>query len=224
MPCTQPLSSPPRSPRSTRPTSSRATRIQGRAEGDQHPLAVDRALRARQKVLADSCEESSCVYLMRYGSDLCMKSERQTAATILRRLGRVRHVRSSDTFEVQTSAGAKWILCPYSNESRLLGILIDELFVPERLRRLGVATGALRALCDLADQCGFELRGGPVGLSEDPWGRRFSAWVLRFGFEPDPSPTLPRLADPNAIYVWRPRRLDQRAKRLPKRFRAQRPR
>jgi hypothetical protein len=83
------------------------------------------------------------------------------------------------------------------------GVHIDEIEVPEAMRGKGVATKALAALCNLADEYRFELDGGPVGFSEDPNRKRFVAWVRRFGFRRDAGVTLPQMHDRTAFYVRR---------------------
>lgn len=67
----------------------------------------------------------------------------------------------------------------------------------------GVATEAMTALCHLADKYQFKLEGGPIGWSETLRRDEFVEWVLSFGFQPDPSPLLPKVDDPTAFYVCR---------------------
>lgn len=131
-----------------------------------------------------------------------MKQQRSRARSIFREIGRV-HWTRFDAFAVKTKRGATFLLSPNSEDTVPTQVHLDELTVPELLRRQGAATEALAALCRLADKYGFELKGGPVGWSDDPWSNKFVAWLRRFGFEEDSTSDLPPVDDPTAFYTRR---------------------
>jgi hypothetical protein len=120
-----------------------------------------------------------------------MSNDHQNPEVVLKCLGNIQWSKAANAFIVKTEFGAILQLCPNSDDDIGAGVHIDEITVPENLRGKGRATKAMIALCRLADQHNFELVGGPVGWSDDPWGERFAAWVRRLGFEPDPSPRIP---------------------------------
>jgi hypothetical protein len=131
-----------------------------------------------------------------------MKRNPKTARSVFKEIGNVRWTRF-DAFEVKTNLGAVFLLSPNGNEGVPTNVHIDEIQVPEFLRRKGVGSAAMTALCRLADKYQFRLDGGPIGWSDSPWRDKFVKWVLRFGFERDPNEFLARVDDPNAFYVRR---------------------
>ena len=78
-------------------------------------------------------------------------------------IGKAEWSPTKDAFVVETKLGATILLSPNSDNGVVFGVHIDEIEVPEPLRRRGVATNALAALCQLADKSQFKLEGGPVG-------------------------------------------------------------
>jgi GNAT superfamily N-acetyltransferase len=141
-----------------------------------------------------------------------MKRSRIHPKIVFAQIGEVQWRRSLDAFVVHTMQGARILLSPNSDYQCDSGVHIDEIAVPKPLRRQGVATAALNALCELADQHKFRLEGGPIGFTTSPWRDKFVVWVLRFGFESHQSPFLPQTDDPKAFYVQRlPRAKNYRA-------------
>ena len=113
-----------------------------------------------------------------------MKLLEPTSRAIFKEIGNVRWT-PFDSFEVKTKAGATLFLSPNSDFLPST-VRIDEITVPERMRRRGIASEALATLCRLADKYNITLEGGPVGWSDSPWSARFVAWLRRFGFTRDP--------------------------------------
>lgn len=134
-----------------------------------------------------------------------MKRNSISPKYLFKKIGKVRWTRF-DAFAVKTDRGAVFLLSPNCDEGVPTTVHIDEIKVPESLRRRGVATEALAALCQLADEYQFELEGGPIGFNETLWRDKFVEWVLRFGFVPDPDPFLSIFDDPNVFCVCRPPR------------------
>jgi GNAT superfamily N-acetyltransferase len=130
-----------------------------------------------------------------------MKKKYQKPELVLAQLGTVRLNELSGAFDIETKQGAILRLYPNSEEEIRHGVHIDEIEVVEAKRGKGIATRALAALCRLADEHHFELKGGPVGFSDDPFRERFVGWLGRFGFKRDAS-LLP-VDDRTAIYVRR---------------------
>ena len=131
-----------------------------------------------------------------------MKRNSKSPKSIFQEIGKVRWTQF-DAYSVKTKHGATFLLSPNSDDGVPTRVHIDEIEVPESLRRQGVAGAAMTALYHLADRYQFRLEGGPIGWSESPWRDKFVEWVLNFGFEPDPSPSVPQVDDPKAFYVWR---------------------
>ena len=132
-----------------------------------------------------------------------MKQSQCYSKHVFAELGIAQWSRLDDAFVVRTRRGATFLLSPNSDDNVFTRVHIDEIEVPEPLRRRGVATAAMATLCRLADKYQFTLEGGPIGWREDPWRDKFVEWMFRFGFEPDPSPVLPPVDDPGAFYVCR---------------------
>ncbi len=132
-----------------------------------------------------------------------MKHNHICPEPIFNEIGRTEWSPTEDAFVVETKLGATILLSPNSDESVKFGVHIDEIEVPELLRRQGVATEAMTALCRLADKNQFKLDGGPVGWSNDPWREKFVEWLKRFGFEPDPRFAAAQIDDQMAFYVRR---------------------
>jgi hypothetical protein len=126
-----------------------------------------------------------------------------SAETIFETLGQVQWD-GNDAFVVITKQRVKLVLCPNTglHPGVPKQVIIDEISVPENLRRKGNASKAMTALCRLADKYSFDLLGGPIGFSENPWREKFVEWVLSFGFKRDSSPHL-KAHDPRAFYVIR---------------------
>lgn len=139
-----------------------------------------------------------------------MKKNEIGSEMIFSKLGNTRWD-GNDAFEVITKQRVKLVLCPNTGlDSDIPSqVIVDEIYVPWRLRRQGYASKAMTALCRFADKYQFRLLGGPIGFTDSPWRDKYVEWVLGFGFEPDPSEHL-KSDDPNAFYV---RRLP-RARRL----------
>jgi hypothetical protein len=131
-----------------------------------------------------------------------MKRNTKSAKSIFQEIGTVNWT-SFDAFAVKTKPGGIFLLSPNSDKDTPTIVHIDEIEVPELLRRQGVATKALTALCQLADKYQFRLEGGPIGFGETLWRDKFVEWVLSFGFEPDLSPSLPRTNNQKVFYVQR---------------------
>jgi|SRR5208337_2324162 len=143
-----------------------------------------------------------------------MGSDNQNPEVVLKRLGNVHWSKAADAFLVETELGAILQLCPNSYDDIGAGVHIDEINVPEDLRGNTRATKAMIALCRLADEFNFQLKGGPVGWDDDPWGGKFVAWVTRFGFRRDPSPPT-KVQDRAAFYARRlPRPFKENLRRL----------
>ncbi len=132
-----------------------------------------------------------------------MTRESQTPELVFARLGSVKRNPVSGAFDIETRQGAILRLCPNSDGEVENGVHIDEIEVPEALRGKGIATKALTALCNLADEYRFELEGGPIGFSDDPNRKRFVAWVRRFSFRRDTSVNFLQVHDRTAFYVRR---------------------
>lgn len=132
-----------------------------------------------------------------------MKRKQICTRTIFRELGKVQWSQTHDAFAVRTELGATLLLSPNCDEGLPTGVRIDEIEVPEPRRRRGVATNAMAALCELADQYQFRLEGGPVGWSDDPWREKFVEWLKGFGFAADPRFTSTPIDDPSAFLVRR---------------------
>jgi ribosomal protein S18 acetylase RimI-like enzyme len=108
-----------------------------------------------------------------------------------------------DAFIVQTPRGARLALSPNSEQGVPSHVHIDEIEVPEELRRKGVASDAMSALCELADRYHFSLEGGPVGWSDHPWREVFVRWLRGFGFRRNTKLDDLPLDDPAAFCVSR---------------------
>ena len=80
-----------------------------------------------------------------------MRSDNLKPIVVFRRLGEVHVHRTSDALVILTPHGATLVLYPDSDTNVECGVHIDEIRVPEELRRQGVATAAMEALCALAD-------------------------------------------------------------------------
>lgn len=132
-----------------------------------------------------------------------MKRNELCPNSIFNEIGEVAWSPVNDAFVVKTKQGATLIVSPNSEIGVPSIVHIDEIEVPLSLRRRGVATKAMTALCQLADSYHFSLEGGPMGLSCDPWRDRFAEWVFRFGFRRHRSASLPRIEGSGAIYVRR---------------------
>ena len=132
-----------------------------------------------------------------------MKKKEIIHEYIISKLGKI-HWDGNDAFEVINKQGVKLVLCPNTGRDRQIPsqIIVDEIYVPPRLRRKGRATKAMRALCQLADKYQFDLLGGPIGFSNTPWRDKYVEWVLSFGFERDQSQHV-QCDDLNAFYVRR---------------------
>ena len=124
----------------------------------------------------------------------------QNPEVVLKRLGKVAWSKAADAFLVETELGATLQLCPNSDNDIGAGVHIDEIDVPKDLRGNRQATKAIIALCRLADEFKFQLRGGPVGWDDDPSGEKFVAWITRLGFRRDPSPPT-KVHDRTAFYA-----------------------
>jgi hypothetical protein len=131
-----------------------------------------------------------------------MKQSLNSLKSVFQEIGKVRWTQS-DALAVKTKRGATFLLNPNSDDGVPTRVHIDEIEVPESLRKRGVATEAMTALCHLADKYQFKLEGGPIGWSETLRRDEFVEWVLSFGFQRDPSPLLPEVDDPTAFYVCR---------------------
>ncbi len=131
-----------------------------------------------------------------------MKEDSKFAKSIFREIGKVQWT-EFDAFAVKTKLGATFLLCPNSDVGVPTGVHIDEIEVPESVRRRGVATNAMAALCRLADKYHFKLDGGPIGWSNDPWRDKFVKWMLGFGFEADPRFDGIQIDDQAAFFVRR---------------------
>lgn len=143
-----------------------------------------------------------------------MSTDNRNSEAVLKRLGKVRWSETEGAFLVETELGAILHLCPNSDDGIGAGIHVDEITVPEGRRRKGAARKAMAALCLLADEHKFVLKGGPIGWSDDPWSKRFVAWLGRLGFKPDPSPPS-QVHDRTAFYARRlPRPLKENLRRL----------
>ena len=138
-----------------------------------------------------------------------MKRNKISSRSIFQEIGKVRWT-NNHSFEVRTKFAARLFLSPNTDSDSGLPtqVIIDEIFVPKRIRRLGNASKAMVTLCWLADKYQFGLEGGLIGQRNGEWDEKFVAWVLRFGFEPDTSEFVPRVDDPNAFYVRRQPRLN----------------
>jgi GNAT superfamily N-acetyltransferase len=132
-----------------------------------------------------------------------MTKQPQKPELVFTRLGKVRFNTMSGAFDIETKQGAILRLCPNSDDEVENGVHIDEIEVPEASQGKGIATKALAALCNLADKYRFELNGGPVGFSEDPYRKRFVAWLRRFGFRRDTRDAYLQVHDRTAFYVRR---------------------
>jgi hypothetical protein len=132
-----------------------------------------------------------------------MKRKQVHPKTVFAEIGNVQWSRSRDAFVVRTGRGARIFLSPNSDNQCNSGVHIDEIAVPKRLQRKGVATEAMTALCKLADKHQFRLEGGPIGFSENPWRDKFVEWVFRFGFKPTKTPYLPPTDDTKVFYIQR---------------------
>lgn len=132
-----------------------------------------------------------------------MTKEPQKPELVFARLGRVKLNAVSGAFNIEMKQGAILRLCPNSDGNVEHGVHIDEIEVPEAMRGNGIATKALAALCRLADTYRFELEGGPIGFSDDPFRERFIVWVRRFGFKRDAKKGLSSTDDKRAFYVRR---------------------
>ena len=133
-----------------------------------------------------------------------MKRNKISSRYIFQEIGKVRWT-NNHSFEVRTKFAARLFLSPNTDSDSGLPtqVIIDEIFIPKRLRRRGNASIAMTALCQLADKHKFRLEGGPIGFCETLWRDKFVEWVLSFGFEPDLSPSLPRTNDPKVFYMRR---------------------
>jgi GNAT superfamily N-acetyltransferase len=140
-------------------------------------------------------------YRMRF-----MNKRRRSPAVVFGRLGKVNWNEARDAFIVETESGAILQLCPNSGEDVAHGVHVDEITVAEGRQGRGAATKAMAALCQMADEEGIVLKGGPIGWSNDPMSERFVAWLTRFGVERDPSPPTV-VHDQTAFYVRRLPRL-----------------
>ncbi len=130
-----------------------------------------------------------------------MKSCELTSRSIFKEIGKVRW--RFDAFAVRTERGATMLLSPNSDVLPSV-VHIDEIRVPQGMRRRGIASEALAMLCRLADKYQFRLEGGPVGWSDSPRSDTFVAWLRKFGFTKDPD--LPAgYADDPAIFNVRRR-------------------
>ena len=143
-----------------------------------------------------------------------MGCDHQDPEVVLRHLGKVHWNKGADAFIVETEYGAVLQLCPNSDDDIRAGVHIDEISVPEDLRGKRRAAKAMSALCRLADRHKLVLKGGPIGWSDDPWSKRFVAWLDRLGFKPDPSPPS-QVHDRTAFYARRlPRPPKENLRRL----------
>jgi hypothetical protein len=143
-----------------------------------------------------------------------MATYNQNPELVLKRLGKVHWSKAADAFIVKTEFGAILQLCPNSDADIGAGVHIDEINVPENLRGNRRATKAMIALCRLADEHKFMLKGGPIGWADDPYSKKFVAWVTQLGFRRDPSPPT-KVHDRTAFYARRlPRPLAADDRRL----------
>jgi hypothetical protein len=131
-----------------------------------------------------------------------MKRNSKSPQSIFQEMGKARWT-PFDAFAVKTKLGATLLLSANTDAGVPSAVHIDEIEVPESLRRRGVATKAMTALCRLADKYQFHLEGGPIGLSCDPWRDKFVEWMLRFGFKADPRFADTPIDDQNAFFVRR---------------------
>ena len=139
-----------------------------------------------------------------------MKKIEIAAEIIFSKMGKTRWD-GNDAFVVINKQSVKLVLSPNTGCDRTIPtqVIIDEIYVPPRLRRKGNASKAMTALCHLADKYKFVLLGGPIGFISSPWRDKYVEWVLGFGFERDPAEHL-RDDDPYAFYVRRlPRKTTQ---------------
>lgn len=132
-----------------------------------------------------------------------MNRSPMSPAAVFTEIGKVEWSYDRDAFVIETRVGARLVLSPNSDETVAHGVHVDEIEVPERMRKRGAANYAVTALCNLADRYQFRLEGGPVGWSEHPWRGKFVAWVRRFGFVRDPRFAGVPIDDPNAFYIYR---------------------
>jgi hypothetical protein len=146
-------------------------------------------------------QKASCVCPLNMDRITEMKSCELTSRSIFKEIGTVRW--QFDAFAVRTERGATMLLSP--NSDALPSVVhIDEIRVPQGMRRRGIASEALAMLCRLADKYQFRLEGGPVGWSDSPQSDKFVAWLRKFGFTQDPD--LPAgYADDPAIFNVRRR-------------------
>lgn len=136
-----------------------------------------------------------------------MQKNQTATEKLFKKLGAIQWD-GNDAFVVTTKQKVKLVLCPNEclESDTPKQIIIDEIYVPWRLRRQSCATNSMTALCRLADRYKITLLGGPIGFSSNSWREKFVEWVLGFGFERDPSEHL-KSHDPKAFCVRRlPRR------------------
>jgi len=131
-----------------------------------------------------------------------MDTNLRRMTAVLARLGKVRWNSTRGAFVIRTELGATLQLCPNSDGDIKAGFHVDEIAVPEARRGRGVGTKAMAALCRLADEGVWIMKGGPIGWSDDPNGEKSVRWLGRFGVERDPSPPT-QLHDRAAFYVRR---------------------
>ena len=132
-----------------------------------------------------------------------MKAQTITPEEIFAEIGNARWSPNDDAIVVETHLGATLLLSPNTDQIAPTAVHVDEIRVPEALRRRGVATKALADLCQLANKHHFILEGGPVGWSNDPWSEKFVDWLHSFGFVRDPRFDDVPIEDAAAFYVWR---------------------
>lgn len=132
-----------------------------------------------------------------------MKAQATTPEAIFSEMGNAWWSSNDDAIIVETPLGATLLLSPNTDQSAPTAVHVDEIRVPEALRRRGVATKALAELCQLADKHHFILEGGPVGWSNDPWSQRFVDRLHGFGFVRDPRFDGVPIDDDAAFNVWR---------------------
>ena len=155
--------------------------------------------------------KGSCVSALNVDRISDLKLRELTSRSIFKEIGKARW--RFDAFAVRTRRGVTIILSPNSDVLPSL-VHIDEIRVPERIRRRGMASEALAALCRLADKYGFTIEGGPVGWSDLPWSKKFVEWLRRFGFRKDSELPVASKDDPFVFNVRRrpkpPARLSRR--------------
>ena len=131
-----------------------------------------------------------------------MERVETNAIRILSVIGSVEDL-GGDALVVTHLNGCQLQVSPSGSDGIPTDLIIEEVFTPEEQRRKGLASRALRDLCELADEYGFLLRGGPLFRELGAGDNWLYRWLTKFAFESTSDRFWMSIVERDAPYVIR---------------------